>query len=306
MESKGLLSQIKCPQLIACSVMFKKLLLRTQGLSDVLQSKELDLAAAMDLVETAIESLTKWRKQRKSWIKVWKEVEEMCRINEVPLELPSAGRRTSQHSRQMDDYIVMETAGQRRNTLVTSDGVETHYRVSVYYPILDTIIAEMNRRFSDENRSLLLSTGACIPDSKSFLKLSAIKPLIDHYKLNEDNLSSEVHEARQYLAKQENIQELSDVIVSLLAVKQAFPELLKLLNIALTLGVTTASCERSFSCLKRLKTYLRSAMTEERLSSMALLAIERDMSETLDLERAIDTLSLVDGTGRRLKLLPSK
>lgn len=49
MESKGLLSQIKCPQLIACSVMFKKLLLRTQGLSDVLQSKELDLAAAMDL-----------------------------------------------------------------------------------------------------------------------------------------------------------------------------------------------------------------------------------------------------------------
>lgn len=133
-ESKGLLSQIKCLQFIACSVMFKKLLLRTQGLSDVLQSKELDLAAAMDLVETAIESLTKWRKQRKSWIKVWKEVEEMCRINEVPLELPSAGRRTSQHSRQMDDYIVMETAGQRRNTLVTSDGVETHYRVSVYYP----------------------------------------------------------------------------------------------------------------------------------------------------------------------------
>ena len=40
------------------------------------------------------------------------------------------------------------------------------------------------------------------------MKLTALKPLIDHYKLNEENLSSEVKEARGYLAKQADLEDL--------------------------------------------------------------------------------------------------
>ena len=53
------------------------------------------------------------------------------------------------------------------------------------------------------------------------------------------------------------------------------------------MGVTTASCDRSFSCLKRLKSYLRATMGQNRLNSMAVLAIEGDLSGTIDLEQAI-------------------
>ena len=70
-----------------------------------------------------------------------------------------------------------------------------------------------------------------MPNSKSCMKLTALKPLIDHYKLNEENLSSEVKEARRYLAKQADLEDLSDVIVRLLDVEKAFPELLKLLKL---------------------------------------------------------------------------
>ena len=119
------------------------------------------------------------------------------------------------------------------------------------------------------------------------------------------HLSSEVKEARGYLAKQTDLEDLSDVIVRLLDVEKAFPELLELLAIALTFGVSTASCERSFSCLKILKTYLRATMREEQLNSLALLSIERDVSETLELDKAIDIFSSVDKTERRLQLLPS-
>lgn len=38
-----------------------------------------------------------------------------------------------------------------------------------------------------------------------------------------------------------------------------------------------ASCERSFSALKRIKTYLRNTMTEERLAGLALAHINNDM-----------------------------
>ena len=55
-----------------------------------------------------------------------------------------------------------------------------------------------------------------------------------------------------------------------------YPNLRKLLTIFATLPVTTASSERSFSTMRRLKTYLRSTMGEQRLTSLALLSVHRD------------------------------
>lgn len=52
--------------------------------------------------------------------------------------------------------------------------------------------------------------------------------------------------------------------------KSAFPNILNLLVIFLTVPVTNAECERSFSCLKRLKTWLRSTIGQTRLYSLAI------------------------------------
>jgi hypothetical protein len=40
-------------------------------------------------------------------------------------------------------------------------------------------------------------------------------------------------------------------------------EFVKVMKIVLTMPVSTCTAERSFSCLRRLKTYLRSTMTQE-------------------------------------------
>ena len=74
--------------------------------------------------------------------------------------------------------------------------------------------------------------------------------------LEMESLSSEGGEAPRHLSEKGNVEDLSDGLCYLLRVKNAYPELIKLLGIVLTLGVSTASCERSFSCLKSLKTYL--------------------------------------------------
>jgi len=50
-----------------------------------------------------------------------------------------------------------------------------------------------------------------------------------------------------------------------------------LYRIALSLPVTTASVERSFSKLALLETKLRSIMTEERLEALMLAVVERDL-----------------------------
>ena len=72
-----------------------------------------------------------------------------------------------------------------------------------------------------------------------------------------------------------------DVYSHLLPLQSAFPTLIKLVRITLTVAVSTAQCERSFSALKRIKTYLRTTMGEQRLSDIAILSIERDLSNKI-------------------------
>ena len=57
----------------------------------------------------------------------------------------------------------------------------------------------------------------------------------------------------------------------------SFPNLLIMLSTFLTMCVSVASCERSFSKLKLIKTYLRSTMGQERLSSLALFCRSKEV-----------------------------
>ena len=56
---------------------------------------------------------------------------------------------------------------------------------------------------------------------------------------------------------------------------QEFPNLSRAFTALLTLPITTATAEKSFSELRRLKTYLRSTMKEDRLSWLALMHIHK-------------------------------
>ena len=59
--------------------------------------------------------------------------------------------------------------------------------------------------------------------------------------------------------------------------QEIFPLMLELLTIYATLPVTTATVERTFSKLKLVKTKLRILCSEERLSDLLLLPIEKDI-----------------------------
>ena len=57
-----------------------------------------------------------------------------------------------------------------------------------------------------------------------------------------------------------------------------FPNIFVLLQIACTLPVTSCECERNASVLRRLHNFMQAAMTEDRLTSLALMHIHYDFS----------------------------
>lgn len=65
---------------------------------------------------------------------------------------------------------------------------------------------------------------------------------------------------------------------------------MRLYKIALTIPVASASAERSFSVLKRVKTYLQFPMGQQRLNGSAILAIECDLSKSVDFDSVVDSL----------------
>lgn len=61
-----------------------------------------------------------------------------------------------------------------------------------------------------------------------------------------------------------------------------------LLRIYLSIPISNASGERSFSTLKRVKSYLRNSINQENLSSLALLNVENEVLENIDSNEIIN------------------
>jgi len=68
-------------------------------------------------------------------------------------------------------------------------------------------------------------------------------------------------------------------------VRSFFDEVQTLLRILLVNPASSCSAERSFSSLRRLKTWLRSTMTQKRLNSVALCHIHQEILDTIDTEK---------------------
>ena len=66
------------------------------------------------------------------------------------------------------------------------------------------------------------------------------------------------------------VQTLCDVFSKQASFKTMLSEVHKLVLLYLTVPVTTATAERSFSGLKHIKTYLRNSMTQQRLNHCIL------------------------------------
>ncbi|KAL4555005.1 hypothetical protein LXL04_037615 [Taraxacum kok-saghyz] len=155
---------------------------------------------------------------------------------------------------------------------------------------LDTSISELNKLIEFFNDYRETGFSKAIDEAKEIASDMGVDPVFPQRRLIQRKKRSDIDAEELYMELKlfETLEtsELSNSIDVLKYMKELdyFPNACIAYRILLTIPVTVASAERSFSKLKLLKSYLRSTMTQERLSGLATISIENEILESINYE----------------------
>ena len=142
---------------------------------------------------------------------------------------------------------------------VEAESASQYYQRLIFLPYIDGLSSPFRERFND-NLSFFALLSILPPNNPT--NINDIKSL---YSL--DNLVNEVKLWRSSLTSQVNQESLPELFLS----AQAYQSVRNVIQIILTLPPTTVEAEQPFSCMKRVKTWLRSHMTSDRLPDVCVL-----------------------------------
>ena len=189
----------------------------------------------------------------------------------------------------------------RRPPRQIDDGAPQHVFASVeeyykreYFEAIDIINGELERRFLQESFSFvgeiekLLLAGANAKSANLPEKMESIYQEdldMDKLKIQLKMLPDAVKVTPMHgipIKQVTRVQTLCQVFNIQPTFKILLTEVHKLLRIYLTIPVTTSTAERNFSALRRIKTYLRSSMSQARLNHCIVLHVLKDRTDQLD------------------------
>lgn len=70
-----------------------------------------------------------------------------------------------------------------------------------------------------------------------------------------------------------------------------FPNLYKMLHLAVSIPISSVCCDRSFSVMRRIRNYICSTMSQDRFSKLSILCIERELSNKINTANIIDAFA---------------
>lgn len=299
MEAKSLLFHIHF-EFIFCLYLFCDTFSEIKIVSDYLQKPDSDLGSSCLLVESLINYLMDLRNTPNKFEDLLKEVELCAQKNNIQLPNETVKEtRFRKLPKQFSLYLTEVATAENRKISNYND-----LKTMIFFPVLDRMINELNRRFSDNN-AILTGISSLNPKSDSFLNLSNIKPLAEHYKLDIESLESELKLVTKVIKRHEvenniQIKNILDLMQLLEKYKLAFSEMYILCTISIIIPPSSAGVERTFSSLRQIKNYMRNKMTNKRLTNIAMLSIEKKIAKNLDLEVVVDKFAAIHKNRRIL------
>jgi len=275
-DAQSLLNAINFTFIVAI-VIVRYILDLTRPLTVKLQGKEMDLVRAKDLIAQLKMVLREMQRDI--------DREHNRLYNEAVTLAARVGVQPSMPR-------VVQRQVHRANAQAATP--EAYYRINLTAAFLDHCTQHIDRRFVDEvyscYKGFYIIPSIMLDNAASWK--AQVREFCDHYRQDIPNVAGLDAELVLWEAlwrdvvnnNRQNVQPIPERVSQALAVvdKQAYPNIFVILQLLATIPISSASCERSISTLRYLKTYLRSTMAQDRLNGLALLYVHRDQHIDLD------------------------
>uniref|UniRef100_H3BBS4 HAT C-terminal dimerisation domain-containing protein n=1 Tax=Latimeria chalumnae TaxID=7897 RepID=H3BBS4_LATCH len=242
-----------------------------------LKKRNLLLQSAGVSLDTEAANIANLQEEMNEWNAIISEARMVANLMEVVPEFKSKINRKIKrkrfHNESPDE--------------ATSERAETIFWNTVFYVAMDNIISELNHRFQSVRD--ICNDFAPVLKFKNMNAdeiITSCKKLANKYSQDlTSGLASEVqHLKKIYNATFQSNLKLLDLLNAIYKMKleTIFGEICIAIRIFCTLPVTVAEGERAFSKLSIIKNYLRSTMSQDRLSSLAILSTEYELARKID------------------------
>ena len=267
-RAQGLLHSLKSSQHIVAFIVAKNVL---KPLAVKLQKKDQDIVHAYNMIDNCINNLKQLQTKMDHEFSDWfVDANRLASKVETIIEIPCICKRQTR----------------RANAITENSSTEDYYRINIAIPFVDHVVQEMSTRFHPDNRvgcdPFILVPAVCVVE-KHLRGLSERLLFWEQDLPAPSSLLSELKLWQQFWmqkAQHDIPSNISDTLT--LTDEDVFPNIRVLLIIGSTLPISSCEAERSFSGLQRIKTYLRSSMTTERLAGLALLHLHNDVPIDMD------------------------
>ena len=166
----------------------------------------------------------------------------------------------------------------------------------------------VQKRFYDTKKEFMIYVGSSFPNGDKFVDFKLLLSLATTFRVDTEALKPQLETCKLMLMHMTDLENtevevmcsIFDFYHFILLHKDSLYCLYALVYIACTLPISTASCERSFSCLRRIKTWLCASMGHSRLSYCGVLAMSKYRRKRLESEEGLDRLvKRFAGLGKR-------
>lgn len=272
-QALSLANEVKDYQFLVSIVFWYDILNHINVVSKTLQGETTDLSIAIGMLQRTL-----------SWLKKYRNVgfqSALVDAREIAEEIGCS-------------LVFKAPRGRRKGPI--SDPKEL-FRIDCFNQIVDTAIVDMGRRFEqlnshDDNFGFLLKFSempiADISKSCKALESQLTSTNDDSRDIDSVMLLDELNSLKTTLPL--TLEKTPRVILSFIIendLVELYPNAVVAFRIFLTIPVTVASSERSFSKLKLIKTYIRSTMTQQRLTDLAILSIENEIAAELEYTKVL-------------------
>lgn len=284
-EIEGILKRLDTLDMAVQVVFWKKLLISFNKVSKMLQSPEIDLSVVVELYDSLIGLVSDCRNDFDSF--------ETEAIN---LSGHEAYEQLEKRIKKRKGFFD-EAAEEKNEESTPQERARNDFRINTFLRVIDHLLSQLEYRINAYKKFvekfLFLNKIINLENNEIKQKSEILREIYKNDVDDHNDVLNELIILKEHL-KVKKIETVSfeQLYKIVLELKDLYPNIEILLRIFLATAAANCTAERSFSVLKRLKNYLRSSMTEDRLNYLATLHLNYDITQDLNYDDVITDFAI--------------